>query len=70
MLTQPELDSPRYEAAYRPSPAPGLWQRIRYWMDFSGLGSTVQNTACYKNGDAWDGLEPFDMLNGWRCGDE
>lgn len=70
MSDQRELNSTGCEAALTPSPAPRLWQRLLDLTGYSALRSLGQPASGERTPQSWDGLEPFDLLQGWRCGED
>lgn len=58
------------EAAFTPSPAPRLWQRLLDLSGYSALRSLGGRKPETRMPQGWDGLEPFDLLQGWQCGED
>jgi hypothetical protein len=51
--------------SHPPAAAPRLLQRV---LDALGYSAASQVGSSRDGGSqAWDGLEPFDVLRGWQC---
>lgn len=70
MSDQRELNLTGCEAAFTPSPAPRLWQRLLDLTGYSALRSLGWRVQEARTPPTWDGLEPFDLLRGWQCGED
>lgn len=70
MPDQRELKLTGSEAAFTPSAAPRLWQRLLDLSGYSALRSLGGRKPETRMPQGWDGLEPFDLLRGWQCGED
>ncbi|SDO05559.1 MULTISPECIES: hypothetical protein [Phyllobacterium] len=68
MSDQRELNLSDCAANFAPPTETRLFQRLFDLAGFSALRSLGGRST--TKAQAWDGLEPFDMLRGWRCGEE